>query len=421
MWWEVPWLLLSFCLYLVDQGSDALTAILLLQAGHIPEGVLTAVIILLPGLVASTVELVCMWRGRGSALRAVGLLLLCPLWALLTHLYSLYWPQHRSRALLLKTVEGLVSAGPQLVLQIALFLRGTLTTPVASLLHHNGLSPDNFQDTNLTLFGRDFSPSSHHNLGLLQLASLLLSFLSTLTAALHFNELEVGGRPSAARLCLSLPFFSLTIIFRAVCLGLCLCFLSFWSSVILFLLFFLTLLAALCAGDSFPRAVTYGVWSLLAPVGYARDPLVPLGYTSLAPQGPHQDGGMDGLLAPPGKDGARDGLLAPPGEDGATQGHHQNKDGSRARASYFLSCHLLSSLLILGPALILLTALVQRAALLPGSLSISTRAIFPLPLLSSLFLPLLFLSLGVTMLLARPYITIRDCTIGEKQTYTINH
>ena len=34
-----------------------------------------------------------MWRGRGSAIRAVGLLLLCPIWALLTHLYSLYSPQ----------------------------------------------------------------------------------------------------------------------------------------------------------------------------------------------------------------------------------------------------------------------------------------------------------------------------------------
>ena len=76
---------------------------------------------------------------------------------------------------------------------------------------------------------------------------------------------------------------------------------------------------------------------------------MPLGYTSLAPQDPQQDGAMDGLLAPAG-------------EDGATQGHPQGKDGSRARASYFLTCHLLSSLLILGPALILLTALVQVTA-----------------------------------------------------------
>jgi hypothetical protein len=55
------------------------------------------------------------------------------------------------------------------------------------------------------------------------------------------------------------------------------------------------------------------------------------------------------------------------------------------------------------------TVLVQRAALLPGSLpGLSTAAIFPLHLLSSLFLPGLGLALAVTFLLARPYIHIRS-------------
>ena len=32
MWWETPWLLLSFTTYLADAATDALTALLLLQA-----------------------------------------------------------------------------------------------------------------------------------------------------------------------------------------------------------------------------------------------------------------------------------------------------------------------------------------------------------------------------------------------------
>ena len=32
MWWETPWLILSFTTYLADAATDALTALLLLQA-----------------------------------------------------------------------------------------------------------------------------------------------------------------------------------------------------------------------------------------------------------------------------------------------------------------------------------------------------------------------------------------------------
>ena len=81
------------------------------------------------------------------------------------------------------------------------------------------------------------------------------------------------------------------------------------------------------------------------------------------------------------------------------------------------------SLLLLGPALVLVTVLVQRAAHLDGnslaintmawqpSLTINTMATFPLHLLSSLFLPLLGFALALSLLLARPYIHIR-CSIA---------
>jgi len=352
--------------------------------------------------VACGLELKRAWREGGNPWKAFALLLLCPLWALITHLYALHSTQWRSRALLLKTVEGLVCAGPQLVLQMALLMRGTLTSPVSSLLQDTapltGLTlQENDQDAELQLFGRDFGSEEQQHLAFIQLASVLISFFSVLTSVLHFNELEAGAGPNLGRFCLGLPFFFLTIVFRAVTLALIICFLSWWSAVVLFLLFFLTLLTSLCAGDTFKRASTYGLWSLLAPVGHARDPLTNFGYTKLP----------------------------------ATTPNLQERE-ERKRSAYFVICHILSSLLLLGPALVLVTVLVQRAAHLDGnslaintmawqpSLTINTMATFPVHLLSSLFLPLLGFALALSLLLARPYIHIRNCTMGETQSYAIS-
>merc|ERR1712133_204882 len=84
---------------------------------------------------------------------------------------------------------------PQLVLQLSLFMRGTLTLPVVSLLHQTsnttGLQPHpDHQDQPLTLFGRDYDVEDRYYLGLIQLGSILCSLLSVLTSVLHFNELE---------------------------------------------------------------------------------------------------------------------------------------------------------------------------------------------------------------------------------------
>merc|ERR1711874_463571 len=77
---------------------------------------------------------------------------------------------------------------------------------------------------------------------------------------------------------LGLPFFLITIVFRSISFSLVLCFLGWWSSIIIFLIFFITVLTAICIGDNFFRACVYGVWSFLVPVGYTKDPLEPLDY-----------------------------------------------------------------------------------------------------------------------------------------------
>ena len=102
--------------------------------GHYLEGGLTAGLVLAPGLASCCLELREMWRGRGNCLLAGLYLLLCPLWVLLTHLYSIFNPRWQSKALMLKSMEGFLCAGPQLVLQLALWMRGTLTSPLQLVL-----------------------------------------------------------------------------------------------------------------------------------------------------------------------------------------------------------------------------------------------------------------------------------------------
>ena len=102
-----------------------------------------------------------------------------------------------------------------------------------------------------------------------------------------FNELEAKSVTvkSAGKVVLGILFFLLTIVFRAVGLALILCFLGWWAAIIIFLMFFSTVLTALCIGDNILRASVYGIWSFLVPVGYARDPMEPLDYNVLSTKG----------------------------------------------------------------------------------------------------------------------------------------
>ena len=123
--------------------------------------------------------------------------------------------------------------------------------------------------------------------GVAQLASIAISALSLFFSVLQFNELEATNRSvrSAGKVFLGVLYFLLTITFRSVGLALLLCFLGWWSSIIIFLMFFSTVLTSLCIGDTFIRASVYGVWSFLVPVGYARDPLEPLDYQPVQTEG----------------------------------------------------------------------------------------------------------------------------------------
>ena len=123
--------------------------------------------------------------------------------------------------------------------------------------------------------------------GCVQLASIFLSLASLFFSVLHFNSLEARRLSvrGAGKLLLGLGYFAATIVFRALGLALALCFLGWWAATLIFLLFFTTVLTALCIGDNILRACVYGFWSFLVPVGYARDPTEPLDYNILYTKG----------------------------------------------------------------------------------------------------------------------------------------
>ena len=133
----------------------------------------------------------------------------------------------------------------------------------------------------LQIFGRDFDDGERYWFGFCQVLSIFVSFVSVFSSVIYFNKLEAHSLRSAGNLVLGIPFFLVTIIYRTISLGLILCFLQWWSTIIIFLIFFATVLTALCIGDRFGRACLYGLWSLLVPVGYSRDPVAPLGYYSV--------------------------------------------------------------------------------------------------------------------------------------------
>merc|ERR1719412_646812 len=142
--------------------------------------------------------------------------------------------------------------------------------------------------TNMTIFGRQFSAEERYMFGCVQLASIFLSLASLFFSVLHFNSLEARRLSvrGAGKLLLGLGYFAATIVFRALGLALALCFLGWWAATLIFLLFFTTVLTALCIGDNILRACVYGFWSFLVPVGYARDPTEPLDYNILYTKDP---------------------------------------------------------------------------------------------------------------------------------------
>ena len=231
-----------------------------------------------------------------------------------------------------------------------------------------------------------------------------MSFLSIFSSTIMVNEIRprtpgpeevVGGvdeimrcdPKTCGKLCFGVPFFFATLVYRTLALALLITFLQMWTGVILFALFFVNVLTSLYIGDNFFRATAYGLWSLLVPAGFNTDPTAFVGYTKLP------------LFPVDESDSSANAASRPPTDKEAER--------SQIRTKYFLTMHVLSSIFILVPCIIIMYALIYVFPEFYFRLTI-----IPSEVLSTLLLPLLILSLGLSVLTVRPYHRI-DCSGGE--------
>ena len=136
------------------------------------------------------------------------------------------------------------------------------------------------------------------------------------------------------------------------------------------------------------RAITYGLWSLLVPAGYNTDPTAFVGYTKLPLFPDHAT--VDDMM--PASD-------EPPTEKELARSH--------VRTKYFLTMHVLMSIFILGPSVVITYCLVYGYPEYYLPMSILTPDV-----LSNFILPVMLISLGLAVLTVRPYHRI-DCSGGE--------
>jgi len=378
-----------------DQVTDTITALIYFAQGLIFESCATLVLVYVPGLVVFLLEARQSLLGRGNMLKGILYLLVCPVYTWIIILYSIHHTEWREKAMFLVILEGFLTSSPQLVLQLSLWFKGVLTTPAVAVLTALNTNITSsltgvtiITDTNYTnslnvipsefeFLGRRYEEDASYMFGIVQLLSIVVSFVSVLTSGIFFNELErrLDFKESIYRKCISVPFFITTILYRSLAISLVICFLGWWSSVILFIFFFFTVEISVCAGDRFVRACMYGLWSQLLPVGFSRDPLESLGYKVFQPLATDE------------------------------QSEHQSSGAFlKQRAKYFLNSHLLVSTVFLLPSMIISTVLVNQAKVYSW-IDVSTAFIFDLAWLNMFIVPGAGLMLATSLVLGRAYQT----------------
>jgi len=430
----------SLVIHILDQALDVFAATLFFFEEKYWAAGLTFGLVLFPGFCVGTSELrhFCS-RGPKSLLKAIAYCLLTPLWAVIVHMYSCCDDRYLETALFFKTMEGFMEAGPQLALQLSMLVQGatsqskrilwerhigsygtvmedgtpvnvTFQTPAESDytvdISNFTLAEDAMEPGCLQIFGRIYNEEDRYWFGWIHVLSVFMSFVSIFTTTLMYNEARprTGGElisdvdqvyrcdtRTCGKMTFGVPFFLSTLVFRTIALMVLITFLQMWTGVILFMLFFFNVLTSLSVGDDFSRAVTYGLWSLLVPAGYNTDPAAFIGYTKLPLFPDIPDSGPEDSCMPANNE--------PPSEKDLARSH--------VRTKYFLTMHVLTSIFILGPCVVVTYAMIFASPeyYLPMSIMSSQT-------LSNLVLPTMLISLGLAVLTVRPYHRI-DCSGGE--------
>lgn len=266
-------------IFVVDVFFDISCGVELILNDHTFWGCLTLVLVLTPGLVAVLGEVYkcCLYEGCcGRNATDWIYLLIYPLFTIvMMALGSIHQPCERE-AMYLRSLEGFLTAAGQLILQLVVLGRGVLIHSLASLVNH-------------LITGNQEHPGQHFLAdkplrwywGLIQLYTIISSFISLLQTAVHFNEWE-KKRPSLWRLLITIPYFSSTIVYRVTAIALLSLFFYQYVLIPVGIILVFNIVSFKILGLDLPRSIVYGVCSITLPAGYNRckaPKLQPLGYS----------------------------------------------------------------------------------------------------------------------------------------------
>lgn len=359
-------------LFVIDIFTDISTGVELVLNNHPYWGFLTLVLVSSPSLVALLAEVYkcCLYEGCCGRNSTDWLyLIIYPLFTvIMLALGSCHTPCKRE-AMYLRSLEGFVAAGGQLILNLVVLGRGVLIHSLAQTVHFL-TTPDEEQREQFRQSNRPI----RWYWGLIQVASLIFSFLSLLQTVVYFNECE-KRKLSAWRLVVCIPFYAITIFCRVTAIALlCIFFKQYVLIPILLIVIFNTVSFKLLGLD-LPRSIVYGACSLTAPVGFNRckaPKLQPLGYVS--------------------------------DEVTYTERSPEQVEILRERSKRFLALHLIFGIFVLGISLVFLWVILNFSQLY---VPLTDTTILPRQFINSYILP----TVAAGFLASTVFTVIYCCTI----------
>lgn len=377
---------LVIILFSLDIFTDVATGVELFLNDHPFWGSLTLVLVVSPIMVAILAEVYkcCLYEGCCGRNALDWLyLIIYPLFTVIMMALGSCHTACRREAMYLRSLEGFIAAAGQLVLNLVVLGHGVLIHSLAQWIHYL-TTPDMEQRQQFESMETDIK----WYWGLIQLASLVTSFLSLLQTVVYFNECE-KRRFSCSRLLIALPFYTFTILYRTVAIALLTIFFKEYVMIPVAIIVVFNTVSFKLLGLDLPRSLVYGVCSLTAPVGFNRckaPKLQPLGYVS--------------------------------DEVTYSERSPEQSDILRERSKRFLALHLIFGIFVLGIALVFLWLLLNYSQLYTP---LSETTVLPRIFINNFLLPGIGAGAMASTVLTMVYCCTVLCCCQEEYIYPLGY
>jgi len=363
---------LVIIIFSLDIFTDVSTGVELILNDYPYWGSLTLVLVISPILVAILAEVYkcCLYEGCcGRNATDWIYLMIYPLFTVIMIALGSCHTACRREAMYLRSLEGFIAAAGQLILNLVVMGHGVLIHSLAQWIHYLTTT-----DQKMIEQFEQMEFNIKWYWGLVQLVSLVVSFISLLQTVLYFNECE-KRRFSCVRMFIALPFYIFTILYRVVAIALLTIFFKEYVMIPVSIIIIFNTVSFKLLGLDLPRSLVYGICSLTAPVGFNRckaPKLQPLGYVS--------------------------------DEVSYSERSPEQSDILRERSKRFLALHLIFGLFVLGISLVFLWLLMNFSQLYT-------------PLVETTVLPSVFINnyllpgLGVASLASIVWTMLYCCTV----------